>query len=148
MVLRVRTVSWAAAAALLVSGIPACSAPANAPPRHGLPPGTASVSISDQDTGTRYTVTCEQIRWLLTIETLEDAPGFAVLVEKGPEPTAKFVKIRNLGGFTGSFWRGGVGDGEATRVDHMYSITGTAYGVRSDAPNRPATQTFKIMTAC
>lgn len=147
--LSAKAVGLAAAGVVVVSGIQACSAtPQDAPPQHGLPPGTASVSIDAQDTGTTYTVICNQIQWLLTIETLEAAPGFTVLIEKGPEATAKFVKIRSLAGFTGSYWRGGVGDGEATRAPDAYTITGTAYGVHADTPNRPTNATYHIKAAC
>jgi ipoprotein LpqH len=149
MVLSAKAINLAVAGAVVVSGIQACSEPPpDSPPQHGLPPGTASVSINGHDTGTNYTVVCNQIQWLLTIETLEAAPGFTVLVEKGPEATAKFVKIRDVAGFTGSFWRDGVGDGEATRAPDAYTIAGTAYGVHADKSNRPTNATYVIKAAC
>ncbi|HEX2214309.1 MAG TPA: lipoprotein LpqH [Mycobacterium sp.] len=149
MVFPARALSWVAATTVVAGSIQACSdARDNAPPQHGLASGTASVTINGQDTGGKHAVLCNQIQWSLMIETPTPAPGFTVLIDTGPEATAKFVKIRDLGGFTGSYWRGGMGDGEATRDPDLYTVTGSAYGIHTDAPNRPTNATYRIRAAC
>jgi lipoprotein LpqH len=143
------TVRCGVAAAVVVGCMSACSGQrTDAPREDGLPPGFASISIDGHDSGTTYPVTCDQIQWLLTIETHDVAPGFTVLVDIGPEVLAKFVKIRDVGGFTGSFWRGGVGEGDATRAPNVYSVTGTAYGMRTGNRHGPILAGFDITAAC
>ncbi len=60
----------------------------------------------------------------------------------------QWVKIRNVDGFTGSFWQGGVGDAHADLTNSAYTITGSAYGINSSNPNKVVTTDFKIVAEC
>jgi hypothetical protein len=42
------------------------------------------------------------------------------------------VKIRNIAGFTGSAWQGGVGDAHVDLAKNTYTITGSASGINSN----------------
>ena len=60
----------------------------------------------------------------------------------------QWVKIRNVGGFTGSFWQGGVGDAHVDLAQNAYTITGSAYGINNSNPNKVVTTDFKITAEC
>ena len=60
----------------------------------------------------------------------------------------QWVKIRNVGGFTGSFWQGGVGDAHVDLAQSAYTITGSAYGINNSNPNKVVTTDFKITAEC
>jgi hypothetical protein len=58
------------------------------------------------------------------------------------------LKIRNIDGFTGSFWEGGVGNAHVDLSNSAYTITGSAYGINSSNPNKVITTDFKISAEC
>jgi hypothetical protein len=60
----------------------------------------------------------------------------------------QWVKIRDIGGFSGSFWQGGAGDAQAEVTNGAYTITGSAYGINSSNPNKVVTTDFKITAEC
>ena len=64
----------------------------------------------------------------------------SVAIARSPQ----WVKIRNFGGFTGSFWQGGVGDARVDVDNGAYTITGSAYGINSSNPNKVVTTDFKL----
>lgn len=113
-----------------------------------MPPNTATVSINGQDTGERLFVRCDQIQWLLTIDAIDEATGFTAMIGKGGAPEPKFVKIRDVAGFTGSAWDGGVGHIEARRGSAVLTLEGSGYGFFADNPGEPTTAAFSITTAC
>ncbi|RAV13190.1 hypothetical protein DQP55_10810 [Mycolicibacterium sp. GF69] len=136
-----------AAALLVAGGLPGCSSPPPAAPDDMG--GTAEVSIDSHATGDRHYITCAKMRWLLTIETGSAAKGFTAIVDTDDGGTdAEVVKIRDLGGFTGSAWAGGVGQVQAERDHGEITISGTGYGFFADDPHRPATTPFVITAAC
>lgn len=145
MVEHVRVLNTAATV-LLAVGLSGCSSPP--PPSPDDMGGTATVSINSEPTGERYYVSCAKVKWLLTIETGDADAGFTAIVDTDNRPDAKMVKIRDLGGFTGSAWTGGVGELRATRDDGRLTISGTGYGYFADDDRRPATAAFDITAAC
>jgi hypothetical protein len=60
----------------------------------------------------------------------------------------EWVKIRNYHGFTGSFWKGGVGDAHANMGHNSLTITGSACGINSDNPDKVTTTDFEITADC
>jgi hypothetical protein len=72
----------------------------------------------------------------------------AVVVLSGYQAIPQWVKIRNVDGFTGSFWKGGVGDARADVTNSAYTISGSAYGISSSNPNKTVTTDFKIVAEC
>ncbi|MGY4868584.1 lipoprotein LpqH [Mycolicibacterium elephantis] len=113
-----------------------------------MPLNTATAAIDGQDTGGRLYVRCDQIQWLLTIDGGDEESGFTAMVDKGETPEAKFVKIVNLGGYTGSAGEGGSGDLEVSRDGSVLTFTGSAYGYFAADPSEPTTTGSRISTAC
>jgi ipoprotein LpqH len=110
---------------------------------------TASVLINGADTGKAYQVNCVQNGWSWLITTPADQQsGFSAAVKTGAQTAADSVQIRDLSGFTGSYWQGTVGDGKAEVSGETFTITGTAHGSFADNPSGEATATFKIATSC
>ncbi len=72
----------------------------------------------------------------------------AVVLLSGYRAMPQWVKIRNVDGFTGSFWQGGVGDAHVDLTNDAYTITGSAYGINSSNPNKVVTTDFKIVAQC
>jgi hypothetical protein len=72
----------------------------------------------------------------------------AVVLLKGYRAIPQWVKIRNIDGFTGSFWEGGVGSAHADLSNSAYTITGSAYGINRSNPNKIITTDFKISAEC
>ena len=141
----------AVTAVVVVAGIAGCSSspPEQQQPAGSLPPNTAHVTVNGKDAGTSHDLVCGQQDWLHTIETPNKASGFTATIELGPQkPAAKSVEIRNLGGFTGSFWAGNVGKGEASMLGNTYRISGTAEGNATDQPSKEVTATFEIKANC
>jgi ipoprotein LpqH len=129
-----------AAAAVVVAG---CGSQAAALGSH-----TAQVTINGKDIGSPLAVNCSQGGWTWLIESPGEKAGFAAAIETGATPAAHSVQIRDLGGFTGSFWEGTVGKGEARVGDGTFTISGTAEGSYASDPTGEATATFEIRTSC
>ncbi|KUH85056.1 MULTISPECIES: lipoprotein LpqH [unclassified Mycobacterium] len=140
------SVARTAAALLLTAWLSGCSSPPPASP--DTMGGTATVSINSHPTGDRHYVSCAKVNWLLTIESGDTDTGFTAIVDTDGGPDAQVVKIRDLGGFTGSAWTGGVGQLRATRDNGRITISGTGYGYFADDRHRPATAAFDITAGC
>jgi hypothetical protein len=92
---------------------------------------------------------CSQIQSYRTIDIRDhDGQVEAVVLLSGYRAMPQWVKIRNVDGFTGSFWEGGVGDAHADVTNSAYTITGSAYGINSSNPNKVITTDFKITAEC
>ena len=102
--------------------------------------------------GATYTTrppACSQFQWYRTIDLREqNGPVEAVVLLSGYRAIPQWVKIRDIDGFTGSFWKGGVGDAHADVINSAYTITGSAYGINSSNPNKVVTTDFKITAEC
>ena len=92
---------------------------------------------------------CSQTQQYRTID-IKDRDGSveAVVLTSGYRVMPQWVKIRNVDGFTGSFWEGGVGDAHADVTNDAYTISGSAYGINSNNPNKVITTEFKIIAEC
>lgn len=133
----------ATVAAFIVAPLAACT------PR---PPaqisGTASVTVDGNDRNF-HIVNCGQLQWTRTIDIGGDSAGAKVIIDEGAQPaTAESVHIRNLGGFTGMYSRGGAGDATMSMTGDKFTVSGTAKGYKTDKPGEPATATFKIAVTC
>lgn len=133
----------ATAAVLLVAGTAGCSSPPAA-----LGGTTAKVTINGESTGGPHAVQCSQSGWLWTIETPDEAKGFTAGIDTGDEVTVQSVDFRDFGGFTGTFWKGNIGEAEVTSSGGKYTITGSADGSFSDNPSNAVTATFRIEAVC
>lgn len=134
----------AAFAAAAVCALGACSAPPAA-----LGTRTAEVVVNGDGNGTKYPVECSQAGWTWLISTFDEAkPGFTASIQTGDAVDAHSVQIRDLEGFTGSYWQGTVGEGKATVDGDKITITGTAEGSFADDPSGEANATYRIETTC
>lgn len=92
---------------------------------------------------------CSQNQQYRTIDIKDHDGGVeAVVLTSGYRVMPQWVKIRNVDGFTGSFWEGGVGDAHAEVTNDAYVITGSAYGINSSNPNKVIATEFKISAEC
>lgn len=133
----------AVVAALAVALLGACS---SRPPSQIA--STASVTIDGNDRNF-HIVKCGQLEWTRTIDIGGDFSGAKVVIdESAQQPAATSVHIRNLGGFSGMYSRGGDGNADTTMSGGKYTISGTANGYKTDKPGEPATASFKITVTC
>jgi Mycobacterium 19 kDa lipoprotein antigen len=110
--------------------------------------GAAHLTI-DGATHTTRPPACSQDQSYRTIDIRDrDGQVEAVVLLNGYRAIPQWVKIRNVDGFTGSFWQGGVGDAHADVTNSAYTITGSAYGINSSNPDKVITTDFKITADC
>jgi hypothetical protein len=139
---RNRLVARAAGALVIVGSIAGCGS-AETIPRHA-----ARLTI-DGNTHTARPPACSQLQGYRTIAIPDhDGQVEAVVLLSGERVTPQWVKIRNISGFTGSFWSGGVGDAHVDLAQNTYTITGSAYGISNSNPNKVVTTDFKIIAEC
>jgi len=92
---------------------------------------------------------CHQDQLYRTINISDRDGGVeAVVLISGYRAIPQWVKIRNVNGFTGSFWQGGVGDAQADVTNDAYTISGSAYGINSSSPDKTVTADFRITAEC
>ena len=122
---------------ILIFGVAGCGQAQTRPLK------AARVTI-DGDTHTARPAACSQIQSYRTIDIGDqDGQLEAVVLLSGDRVVPQWVKIRNIAGFTGSFWLGGVGGAHADVANSAYTITGSAYGINSSNPNKVVTTDFK-----
>lgn len=139
--MRNRTV--AAAAVLTAALLGACT---SHPPTHIS--SSASVTVNGIDRNF-HIVKCGQLQWTRTIDIGSEFSGAKVIVDEGAQPaTTQSVHIRNVGGFSGMFSRGGDGSADMSMTGDKFTVSGTANGYKTDKSNEPATATFKIVVTC
>ena len=137
---RLLTVGLAMAA--VVVSVAGCGAAQTVPRR------AARLTI-DGATHTSSPPACRQDQRYRTI-TIRDHDGGveAVVLFSGYRAMPQWVKIRDVSGFTGSFWQGGVGDARVDVTNDAFTITGRAYGINSANPNKVVNTDFKIVAEC
>ncbi|ULE31611.1 lipoprotein LpqH [Mycobacterium sp. IDR2000157661] len=133
---------------VLLAAAAGCGSEPAPRPDLGMPRNTAQVSIDGRDTGKQYVVSCRKQQWQLSIDTVGQDAGFTAMLDSDSDLNAEMVKIRDLGGFTGSAWRGGVGDVQAHRDAGILTINGTGYGYFGDKWTHPTNAEFTIEAAC
>lgn len=100
-------------------------------------------------THTTSPAACRQDQGYRTIDISDrDGNVEAVVLLSGDKVIPQWVKIRNVDGFTGSFWQGGVGNARADVTRSAFTITGSAYGINSGNPNKAVNTDFKITAEC
>ncbi|WP_406815555.1 lipoprotein LpqH [Mycobacterium sp. M23085] len=137
-----RFLAVALAVAGVVVSVAGCSAGQTTPRR------AARLTI-DGATHTTRPPACRQDQMYRTI-SIPDRDGAveAVVLLSGYRVMPQWVKIRNIDGFTGSFWQGGVGDAHVDLTNDAFTITGSAYGINSSNPNKVVNTDFKIVAQC
>ncbi len=134
-----------AVALVLTAGVASVAGCAKA---QTVPRKAARLTI-DGATHTTRPPACRQDQAYRTIDIRDhDGQVEAVVLLSGHRAIPQWVKIRNVDGFTGSFWEGGVGDAHADVTNNAYTIPGSAYGINSSNPNKVVTTDFKITAEC
>ena len=134
---------------LLIGVTAGCSSDHPAPARPGvLPPGTAVLTVDGKDVGTTYSVRCESIDWMTRIHTDIQASGLSAMLSNASKLKAEFVRLQDMGGFTGSYERELQGEAAVTMTGPTYHITGAALGFNHDQPTRLKAETFSIAVSC
>lgn len=115
-------------------------------------PPVARATVTVNDTAVASLVPrCERQQKYLSVRAGNSRGEITgVLDVGGARPVAKWVKIRDLGGFSGDFWEGGVGSIKTVRNDgNTTELGGTAYGVYTARPNELAqTARFSFEVQC
>ena len=108
---------FVAVAVTVVAGVAGC-AQAQTVPR------TAARLTIDGATHSARPAACSQNQAYRTLD-IPDCDGSveAVVLLSGDRVIPQWVKIRNIDGFTGSFWEGGVGDAHATNASPIATTT-------------------------
>jgi Mycobacterium 19 kDa lipoprotein antigen len=131
-----------AIAFVVVAGVAGCA-------RVETTPLKAARLTIDGTTHTARPPACSQLQSYRTIDIRDrDGQVEAVVLLSGYRAIPQWVKIRNIDGFTGSFWEGGVGSAHVDLTNSAYTITGSAYGINSGNPNKVITTDFKISAEC
>jgi len=131
-----------ALAVLVIAGVAGCAESQTVPRK------AAHLTINGATHATPPAA-CSQDQGYRTIDISErDGKVEAVVLLSGDRVIPQWVKIRNVGGFTGSFWEGGVGNARADVARSAFTITGSAYGINSDNPNKVVTTDFKVAAEC
>jgi hypothetical protein len=113
-----------------------------------VPRKAAHLTI-DGATHTASPAACSQDQEYRTLDISDRAGKVeAVVLISGEKVIPQWVKIRNVQGFTGSFWQGGVGNARAEVTRSAFTIAGSAYGINNDRPNKVVTSDFKITAEC
>lgn len=140
-----RLVTAAGVALIVVAGVSGCATVQTVPRK-------AAHFTLDGNTHTTRPPACSQDQGYRTIDIRDrDGQIQAVVLLSGDRAIPQWVKIRNIDGFNGSFWQGGVGDGHVDLARSTYTITGSAYGLSSSIgsnPNKTVTMEFKLVAEC
>lgn len=110
--------------------------------------GTAVVSIGGAEVATSRDVSCTPAGAVTTIVTGADGQGTTSAVDAEGGLVAKYVEIRDMGGFSGSFWEG-VGDAPEVRLSgRTFILEGTAMGYRVGNPSARVAEKYRIRVGC
>lgn len=137
-----RLVTVTGVAMVVAAGLSACGQAQTVPRK------AARLTI-DGVTHTTRPATCSQEHSYRTIDIRNhDSTVQAVVLLSGDRVIPQWVKIRNVDGFNGSFWHGGVGNARADRARNTYTVAGSAYGISSKKPNTVVSTDFNILAEC
>ncbi len=137
-----RSVAKAGVAVVVVATIAGCAE------AETIPRKAARLTIDGNTHSTRPPA-CSQDQSYRTIDIREhDGRVEAVVLLSGDRVIPQWVKIRDIDGFTGSAWQGGLGDAHVDLAKNTYTITGSAEGIDSNNPNKVVTEDFKITAEC
>jgi lipoprotein LpqH len=143
---RIVSVAWVVSVIVGIAGCSSSSSEAAPQPQGVPPPATAQVTVDGKNTGI-WPAKCSQAEWLWLIDAGDQAGGVSAALKSGPEITLRSVEIRNLNGFSGSYWDQQGGNASAHIVGRVWVISGTIDGFRTDSGKR-ASATFEIKANC
>ncbi len=137
-----RLVAAAGIALFIAAGVSGCGQAQTVPRKAG------HLTLDGATRSTRPPA-CSREEFYRTIDLRDhDGQVEAVVLLNGDRVIPQWVKIRNIDGFTGSAWKGGVGDARVDLANRTFTITGSAYGINANHPNKVVTTDFKIVAEC
>jgi hypothetical protein len=137
-----RFVKVAGVGLIVVAGVAGCAGAETVPRK-------AARLTLDGTTHVARPPACSQLQQYRTIDIRDhDGQVEAAVLISGERAIPQWVKIRNIDGFNGSAWEGGVGETHVDLSKSTYTITGSAYGINSKNPNKVVTTDFKIVADC
>jgi hypothetical protein len=137
-----RFVKVAGVGLIVVAGVAGCAGAETVPRK-------AARLTLDGTTHVARPPACSQLQQYRTIDIRDhDGQVEAAVLISGERAIPQWVKIRNIDGFNGSAWKGGVGETHVDLSKSTYTITGSAYGINSKNPNKVVTTDFKIVADC
>ncbi len=133
----------------VMAAVAGCASPGSATqPPGSLPAGTAEVTIDGAGVDTTHSVRCTSEGAVTTIATGDDRAGTTSAVDTAEGVEVQFAQIRNLGGFTGSYWAQLGPDAKVDITGRTFHLKGTADGFNDRNPSARISQTFSIRVAC
>lgn len=136
-------------AALLGATAAACGSFTPAPGTVGQhAPGAARISIEGRDAATKHAIRCHHGQFWTTVEIGDGSRGVVAVVRNSAGLTVESVQIRDVDGFTGSYWTGLGGRASATMSGPTLSVRGIADGFWHNEPSRSATAGFEVAATC
>ena len=106
------------------------------------------MTIDGQSTGGPHAVPLFPNRVVVDHRDPGRGEGFHRGLDTGDTVTAQSVDFRDFGGFTGTYWKGDIGDAEVSGAGGKYTINGSADGSFTDNPSNAVTATFRIEADC
>jgi hypothetical protein len=113
-----------------------------------LSAGTAQVSISGRPAVASESVRCVPAGAQTAITTGGEESGTAATIDTSGALTPLSVEVRNVGGFSGSYWHGLDDEPDVTLTGRTYLIEGTAMGYGEENPTERVAEEFSIQVAC
>lgn len=144
-----RAMTLATTLALTIAVSVGCSSdpPSYTPRRGALKPGTARLTIGDNDSSATKSVQCASVAFTTTIRAGDENAGVTIQLRSAKKLTVEFVRIRTAHGFNGDYNLGLGEEAEAGLTDATYHVNGTASGFVPQSPV-PKTESFVVEVAC
>ena len=110
--------------------------------------GMSEVSIAGQPVVASELVRCSPAGAQTTIVTGKEGEGTIATIDSSDGLAARSVELRNVDGFTGSYWQG-LGDAPTVvQKGRTYEIEGSAMGFDAKNPSARISQRYSIRVAC
>ncbi|WP_232076140.1 lipoprotein LpqH [Mycobacterium gallinarum] len=133
----------------MTAALAGCSEPAPATrPQGSLSAGTAEVTIDGVKMDATHDVRCTSGGAVTTIVTGDEERGTTSAVDTGEGSVVQFAQIRDLAGFTGSYWADLNPRADVEMAGQTFVVNGTAEGFRESNPSARISQSFSIRVAC
>ena len=138
------------AAAILAVGLAGCSSATKvaAPGPGEIANGTAKISVNGTDVGPVNGVACSFEQAFTTITTGDAKAGTTSVVNNIKGLAVNAVRIRNLGGVSGSYVEDLQGEAKLEQTGRTYTIAGRVAGYSTEKPGPRTDEEFSIQVAC
>lgn len=108
----------------------------------------SEVNIAGQPLVSSELVRCSPAGAQTTIVTGKEGEGAIATIDSADGLTARSVQLRNVDGFTGSYWQGFGDAPTVVQKGRTYEIEGSAMGFDAKNPSARISQRYSIRVAC